>query len=428
MFKRITPSLRAASTKQATTTGRTILKPALEGDERSPRSTPPKATPSPSSKIEPVPHKNHETNKPQKKTTPAVDTSTTKLAIFDRNVKAMQEKDDEKNPVDRKSEKKPALPTAHKPITPKTTSSDSNIPKEFGSIASIMSDMANGFDFTGWDNMSAAVQRSSLQRAGMSDKPMMQLLNAGTSLETIAIVQDIERNKNMYGLSPKEVRDISEKLFEIANARIGAKNRELTFLTNPAVTKVFLQTLDEKESELIGPFMDRKGRTEVPHPADNTKIDNRIPLRKGEYIDYNTIDLTDDLYKFMRDSSKLLTNLKETAKNRKADFMDEFIELVKTHGALDIKHQDPWKFRNGLTYLFNGEVMRNDDPGNIAFGYYGASVYGKDFLHLGAGYYQLKSDIKNGNPIQWGGKFFDDPQDYDMIEYGYRLYMEEHPD
>ncbi len=427
-MKQSTTTFRTSSPKPATTTTRTTLKPALEGDERSPRSTPPKAAPSPSPKIEPVPHKNHETSTPQKKATPAVDTSATKLAIFDRNVKAMREEEDEKNPAGRKSEKKPGSPETQKPISPKTTSADSNIPKEYGSIASIISGMANGVDFTGWDNLSAAVQSSRLQRAGMSGKHMMQLLNAGTSLETIAIIQDIERNKDIYGLSQEEVSDISGQLYEIANARIGAKNRELPFLTSPTVTKVFLKTLDEKETELIGPFINRKGRTDVPRPADKTKIDNRIPLKKGAYIDYNTVDLTDDLYEFMRESSKLLTNLKATAKSRKADFMDEFIDLVKTHGGLDIKHQEPWKFRDGLTYLFNGEVMRNDDPGNIAFGYYGASVYGKDFLHLGAGYYQLKSDIKNKNPIQWGGKFFDDPQDYDMIEYGYRLYMEEHPD
>jgi len=34
------------------------------------------------------------------------------------------------------------------------------------------------------------------------------------------------------------------------------------------------------------------------------------------------------------------------------------------------------------------------------------------------------SDVKGEKEIQWNGKFFDDPQDYDMIEYGYRLYME----
>ena len=72
--------------------------------------------------------------------------------------------------------------------------------------------------------------------------------------------------------------------------------------------------------------------------------------------------------------------------------------------------------------------MRNDDLGNIAFGYYGAAVYGEDFLHFGAGLYQLISDIQKLNPIQINGKFYDDPQDYDMIAYGYNLYKEDHPD
>jgi hypothetical protein len=129
----------------------------------------------------------------------------------------------------------------------------------------------------------------------------------------------------------------------------------------------------------------------------------------------------------MRDSAELVKSLKDTARSRQANFMDEFKQLVKSYGALDIKHQKPWMFREGVTYLFNGKEMRNDDIGNIAFGYYGAAVYGKGFLHTGAGFYQLLSDLRGKNPVQWNGKFFDDPQDYDMIEYGFQLYLEEHP-
>lgn len=302
------------------------------------------------------------------------------------------------------------------------------VPTEHSDLAEIMSSKLGWFDFTGWDDLTPTQQRSHLLRAGLDSESMLKLLNAGTSLETIALIQDIDRNRVAYGLSRVEVQDISDQLFKIANERIGAKNHDMPFLTSPVITKIFLKTLDEKEQELIGPYINSKGTTDIPFTAKNAKEDNRIPLKKGKYIDYNVVDLTDDLYKFMRYSAQLVKYLKDTSEVRKTNFMDEFIQLVKTKGALDIKSQEPWMFRDGLTYLFNGEVMRNDDIGNIAFGYYGAAAYGKDFLHLGAGYYQLQSDLKHKYPVQWNGKFFDDPQDYDMIEYGYELYKEEHPD
>ena len=255
----------------------------------------------------------------------------------------------------------------------------------------------------------------------------MTLLNSRTSLETLSIIADINKNRSAYGLSVQDAKEISEGLLQIANARIGAKNHDIPFLTSPSITRIFLEGLDEKEDKLIGSLVKKNKNSEIPQPADYAKKDNRIPLMKGKYIGYTTVDMTDDLYKFMRNSAYLLKSLKATAKSEAA-FLTEFIHFVKTNGALDIKSQKPWLFIDGLTYKFNGEVMRNDDLGNIAFGYYGAAVYGKDFLHFGAGLYQLISDVGKLHPIQINGNFYDDPQDYDMIEYGYKLYKEDHPD
>lgn len=308
-----------------------------------------------------------------------------------------------------------------------SSSTTTGIPPEYDDLAKLVSSLPEGFDLTGWDDKSTREQRSAMQKSGLSSQAQMQLLNASTSIETIAIVQDIQRNRVAYGLSTAEVNKIAENLFKITNTRIGVKNQHIAYTGNPTSTKLLLQVLDKAEAELIGPYMDMKGTVFVPTTTSKNYGDTRYVPSKGQYVGYNTIDLTDDLYSFMRESAAMLKELKDTARERKANFMQEFIGAVDTHGALDIKNQESWKFRQGLTYLFEGKELRNDDPGNIAFGYYGSAVYGKNFLHLGAGINQLLSDIKRNNNIQWEGKFFDDPQDFDMIEYGYNLYMEEHP-
>lgn len=306
-------------------------------------------------------------------------------------------------------------------------SDTTGIPSEYADLAKVVASLPDGFDLTGWDDKTTGEQRSAMQRSGISGQAQMQLLNAPTSIETIALVQDIQRNRLAYGLSAAEVNKIAEDLFKITNTRIGVKNHEFAYTGNPRSTKLLLQILDEREAELIGPYMNSKGTVYVPTTTDRNKGDTRYTPSKGQYVGYNTIDLTDDLYSFMQDNAVELTVLRDTARHSKTNFLPEFIRNVKTGGPLDIKNKDEWKFRNGITYLFNGIELRNDDPGNIAFGYYSAAIYGKEFLQFGGGLYQLRSDIKNKEKIQWEGKYFDNPRDSAMIEYGYNLYMEDHP-
>jgi hypothetical protein len=326
-------------------------------------------------------------------------------------------------PIDKSASVLPPVPPTRKPAVPV-----SPVPKEYADVAALVEKLPEDFDLSGWDDKSAAQQQRLLQNSGLTGQEQMQLLNSKTSLETLAVIQDIQQNRSIYGLSNAKVNEISEKLLKIASDRIGIKNHDISFARNNVMKNVFLEMLDEEEHNLIGSFMNLDGDVEVPKSTGTPKKDNRIPLEKGKYIGYNTVDLTEDLYTFMRDGANKLKALKETAFQRKANFTQEFIDQVESYAPLDIKRQDAWKFREGVIYLFNGEKMRNDDIGNIAFGYYGAAVYGKGFLHFGAGLYQLISDVKGKDPIQWGGKFFDNPQDYDMIEYGYRLYMEDHPE
>lgn len=292
MFKRITPSLRAASTKQATTTGRTTLKPALEGDERSPRSNPPKATPPPSPTAEPSARKKSDSSNSQTKPTPVIGAKATKLAIFDQNVKAMREDRDEKNPAGRRSEEKPALPTTQKPTIPIKTGKTNNdhflfdnheddlssnedllnareekngtrfekkptapiVDANNSKVKAIIAKLPSDFDFDGWDSKSARQQQHELQKAGLNPNDQLTLLNSETSLDTLATIMDIDKNRSDYGLSKSDVNQIAEELLQISNTRIGAKNHELSLGISPTATKTLLTMLNEKEQALLSSF------------------------------------------------------------------------------------------------------------------------------------------------------------------------------
>jgi hypothetical protein len=95
-----------------------------------------------------------------------------------------------------------------------------------------------------------------------------------------------------------------------------------------------------------------------------------------------------------------------------------FYQNVNDDGILDIKKQEEWKFEEGKIYVYNGMQLRYDDPGNILFGYVGATLFPKMILCLGAGANQIKNyGLQFGDIIS----FYDDPRDQYMIRYGYEL-------
>ena len=94
-----------------------------------------------------------------------------------------------------------------------------------------------------------------------------------------------------------------------------------------------------------------------------------------------------------------------------------FINKVKTGGDWDLKNQSNWSFSDNFTYTFNGIALRNDDIGNIHYGYVGRELFGIDILLIGGGAYQVKTDFPN---IQWKHFYalFDDPRDQLMVIFG----------
>lgn len=69
-------------------------------------------------------------------------------------------------------------------------------------------------------------------------------------------------------------------------------------------------------------------------------------------------------------------------------------------------------------FIYNGEVFTGEDIGNIHFGYVGSALFPPDFLHFGAGMYQILC----GSRWSYWDTLFDEPKDYEMVSYGIELY------
>ncbi|MEN6339478.1 MAG: hypothetical protein ABFD03_05075, partial [Clostridiaceae bacterium] len=125
------------------------------------------------------------------------------------------------------------------------------IPAEHAELAEIVAMLPDDFDFEGWENMTAFQQEKAIRNSGLSKEDQMKILNAGTSIETIALVQDINMHHELYGISEEEALAVSKELFSIANARIGVKSHAMPYSLNGQAEKTFLAMLDEREASLL---------------------------------------------------------------------------------------------------------------------------------------------------------------------------------
>lgn len=98
--------------------------------------------------------------------------------------------------------------------------------------------------------MTALQQQKALRNSGLSGTDQMKLLNAPTSIKTIATIQDIQANRAQYGITQARANEISSELLKIANARIGVNNRALPF-ASAFQRNLFLEQLDKEEQKLL---------------------------------------------------------------------------------------------------------------------------------------------------------------------------------
>ena len=129
------------------------------------------------------------------------------------------------------------------------------------------------------------------------------------------------------------------------------------------------------------------------------------------------IDLTEKLDALMRKNAATMRSVLAKRGRYLAAFY--FYDMVKDGDQWDIKLQDEWKFEEGVIYMYQGQVLRWDDPGNIHFGYVGAVVFSEEAVCLGAGLNQI---TKFGFSFGDFSTYYDDPRDQEMMRWGHRLY------
>jgi hypothetical protein len=112
-----------------------------------------------------------------------------------------------------------------------------------------------------------------------------------------------------------------------------------------------------------------------------------------------------------------------------------FYNLVDDGGILDLKRQPGWE---SPKFVYNGEVVNNDVPGNIVYGYLGKHFDLPDtVLYFGAGSNQMKNAvktaIKEGRNLLEAFKdysldtFGDDPRDTARIRQGIETWNKKYP-
>lgn len=116
--------------------------------------------------------------------------------------------------------------------------------------------------------------------------------------------------------------------------------------------------------------------------------------------------------------------------------LERFYNLVKDEAEYDLKRQPGWE--EHPQFVYNGEVVDRDVPGNIGYGYLGR-VFGYEdpLLTKGAGAYGIYTGLRDGKTLgeiagdfTWDS-FGDDPRDTARIRQGIarydRLHQENNP-
>ncbi|MCM0759457.1 polymorphic toxin type 44 domain-containing protein [Sporomusa sphaeroides DSM 2875] len=129
-------------------------------------------------------------------------------------------------------------------------------------------------------------------------------------------------------------------------------------------------------------------------------------------------DITDKLNKLMREHEE---NYKYARLLPFEARLTLFYNLVRNGGSFDLKNKPDWQHDK---FIYNGEVVDKDVPGNINYGYLG-KVFGfpDTLLYAAAGAAQIAAGTSKHewqNSKNWG----DDPRDTYRIGQGIELYMQ----
>lgn len=189
------------------------------------------------------------------------------------------------------------------------------------------------------------------------------------------------------------------------------------------------QRLLELKQEYGGASASRQ--TEIAAEAQNIR-NNGVEgvdwsVRGDRSLNYYMIDtdVTDKLNTAMKDAGdanfwKRFADLNPvTDAVRHADFA----MMVRIGGKYDLKSKSEWQGKEH--FIYNGEVIWYDDPGNMMYGYLGKAMGFDDItLYSAAGAVQIYGSITGDSPIGPLSSFFDDPRDQSSIKMGIQRYKD----
>ncbi len=168
-------------------------------------------------------------------------------------------------------------------------------------------------------------------------------------------------------------------------------------------------------------FRDHEGTRPVvgDSVSRETQLERKLSTNFMKQKEVTYVDITNELDIFMFNSCGEFEDYID--ENGSANGAFFFAENVTDGGVWDIKRNPDWNLSPNRQYVYNGRVLRYDDPGNIAYGYIGGVLFSEEVLCMAAGANQItKYGFKCGHLLS----YFDDPRDQQMIRFGYSLYPE----
>jgi hypothetical protein len=165
---------------------------------------------------------------------------------------------------------------------------------------------------------------------------------------------------------------------------------------------------------------------EVP---EGTLINSRDAGANAGYIDTAREiipDVTDKLNRLMTDTGEKYKNIKEEIPNNYKR-AGAFANIVATDREYDLKNKPEWQKNK---YIYDGEVVDGDVPGNIHYGWLGKVFDLPDnWLTNSAGIYQITQDALNKDKSLWSivknfnwDSLGDDPRDTARIRQGIEIH------
>ena len=170
--------------------------------------------------------------------------------------------------------------------------------------------------------------------------------------------------------------------------------------------------------------MRRKNTPPDPLPEGTVITSNDAGSNAGMIEEAkNHPDVTDKLKAKMAEYEEKYKDIKNKPIHER---LRDFYKLVDDGGVLDLKRQPGW---GSPKFVYDGEVVNNDVPGNVLYGYLGKHFDIPDsLLYFGAGSNQIKNAIKAAlkegrNPLEVLKDFNletfgDDPRDTARIRQG----------